>query len=486
MADNLRKKTFWGILWSLAEKFALEIFGLFQGIILARLLMPSDYGLIGMVAIFLGISYTLADAGFCSALVRKKDRTAIDYSTVYTVNVCVSLFFCVILCLSSSLIADFYNQPMLRNIVCVNAIYLFLQSFLAVQNARLSILLKFKNRGIISVCTEVTTGIFSIIMALAGFGVWSLVVPCYFGLVVKAIMFWKLEHWFPGFGFSKKSFKEFWGFGSKLLVTNLINNIYGNIYPMVIGKVYSPSDLGLYSKASGYAKLPSGIINGVVSKVSFPVLSEIQDDDKRLAEVYRRMIKVSTYIVFPLLVGLSALARPFIIVLITNKWAASIILLQVLCFSTMWSPIHSLNLNLLQIKGRSDLFLRLEIIKKILGIIVLVTTVPLGLYYMCIGSVISSLICLFINTFYTGKLIKVGLLVQIKDTLPSLLYSLSMGLLIWFCISYIQSNWLQLIIGTSIGIAYYISISLVTKSPELKYLVFLIKEDMKIPFKFRH
>ena len=292
-------------------------------------------------------------------------------------------------------------------------------------------------------------------------------------------MFWHVDHWFPGFGFSKQSFKEFWNFGSKLLATNLINSIYSNIYPVVIGKAFSPTELGFYSKAGGYAKLVPTTLSGVLTKVSFPVLSDIQNDNIRLGDVYRRMLRVTAYIVFPAAIGLATVASPFITVLITDKWAPSILFLQILCFSTMWSPIHSLNLNLLQVKGRSDLFLKLEVIKKILGIGVIVITLPFGLIYMCIGSVISSLLFLFINTYYTGKFINVSFVRQMKDMAPTLAYSLSMGLVVLIVISFIPSPVLKLFIGAIVGVFYYIAISILTKSSDLAYLRLLIQENLR-------
>ncbi len=477
MADNLQKKTFWGVLWSLLEKFSIQAFGFAQGIILARHLHPSDYGMVGMLAVFLGISATFADAGFCSALVRKKNRTAIDYSTVYTTNVTISFVCFVVLFLISPAVADFYNTPLLKDILRVNAVYLFINSFLAVQKARLSIQLKFKEQSKVFICSEITTGIVAIIMAIMGYGVWSLVIPCYFGFVVKATMFWYVQHWFPKFGFSRQSFKEFWGFGSKLLATNLINSIYGNIYPVIIGKAFSATDLGYYSKASGYAKLTPNTLDGVLLKVSYPVLSEIQDDTKRLGEVYRRMLRTSAYVVFPTVIGLSAIAEPFIKVLITDKWAPSIIYLQLLCFATMWAPIHTLNLNLLKVKGRSDLFLRLEIIKKILGLIIIAVTIPFGLISMCIGRVAAAPIYLIINTYYTGKFINVSFIKQMKDIFPTLLYSLSMGLVVYITISFINSSLLKIIIGVIIGFTYYLSISILTKSSDLAYLKLLLRQN---------
>lgn len=477
MADNLQKKTFFGVLWSLLEKFSIQAFGFAQGIILARHLHPSDYGMVGMLAVFLGISATFADAGFCSALVRKKNRTAIDYSTVYTTNVVISFVCFIILFLISPAVADFYNIPLLKDILRVNAVYLFINSFLAVQKARLSIQLKFKEQSKVFICSEITSGIVAIIMALMGYGVWSLVIPCYFGFVVKATMFWHVQHWFPHFGFSRQSFKEFWGFGSKLLATNLINSIYGNIYPVIIGKAFSATDLGYYSKAGGYAKLAPSTLDGVLLKVSYPVLSEIQDDTKRLGEVYRRMIRVSAYVVFPTVVGLAAIAEPFIKVLITDKWAQSIIYLQLLCFATMWAPIHTLNLNLLKVKGRSDLFLRLEIIKKILGLIIIAVTIPFGLIAMCIGRVAAGPIYLLINTYYTGKFINVSFLKQMKDIFPTLLYTLSMGVIVYITISFIDNSLLKIIIGIIVGFVYYLSVSILTKSSDLTYLRLLLKQN---------
>ena len=478
MADNLQQKTFFGVLWSLGEKFSIQAFGFVQGIILGRLLDPSDYGMVGMLAVFLGISATFADAGFCTALVRKKNRTAIDYSTVYTTNVVISFDCCIILWAISPAVADFYDTPLLKDILRVNAVYLFINSFLAVQKAHLSIQLKFKSQSKVFICSEITTGIVAIIMAFLGYGVWSLVVPCYFGFVIKAIMFWHVEHWFPRFGFSRQSFKEFFNFGSKLLATNLINSIYHNIYPVVIGKAFSATDLGYYSKAGGYAKLPSETLSGVLTKVAFPVMSEIQDDNKRLGEVYRRMISLSAYVVFPALVGMSVLAKPFIITLITSKWAASIIYLQIICYARMLTPIHSLNLSLLKVLGRSDLFLRLEIIKKILGVLVIVVTIPFGLVALCYGSVFSAVLFLVINTYYTGKFIHVGFLTQMKDILPIFVQSLFMGGIVYLATFAIDSCWLQLIIGLPVGIVAYFMISILTKSSELSYLRLLMKENI--------
>lgn len=478
MSNSLQQKTFSGLLWTFAENFSLQGFGFIQGVILARLLMPSDYGLIAMVGIFFAVSGCFIDSGFTTALIQKKNRTAIDYSTVYVTNVCLSFLFAVLLCLCSSAIAHFYKEPILQKIVCINALSLFLGSFLAVQGTRLTINLDFKTKSIIHVTSTVITGVATIILALLGYGVWSLIYPTFIALPIKALLYWHYQHWFPGFAFSFQSCKEFFSFGSKLLISGLLDTLYHNIYPIIIGKKFSATDLGYYTRANGYASLPSTTVTGMLSRVTFPVLCEIQDDENRLEQVYRRLLRLSAYIVFPCMVGLAALTKPLIITLITEKWANSIVYLQILCFALMWYPIHAINLNLLQVKGRSDLFLRLEVIKKIIGVCILCISIPLGLIYMCIGQIFSSIICLTVNTYYTGKLINVGFLMQMRDLLPTLFYSFSMGIIVWICTQFISSLYLQIIVGILVGVTYYITISWINKSSELDYIILLLKQNV--------
>ncbi|MBQ9312262.1 MAG: lipopolysaccharide biosynthesis protein [Bacteroidales bacterium] len=478
MAESLKNKAFSGMVWVGLEKFALQIFAFIQGVIMARLLMPSDYGLVAMTGVFFSISYTFIDSGFSNALIRKKDLIPVDYSTVYVTNVILSLFFAILLCLCSSLIANFYKEPILQQIVCVDALSLFLGSFLAVQGVRLQVNLNFKVLSIITVAENVIGGIASIVLAFLGFGVWSLVYPAFVKIVVKAVLFWYYQRWFPGIRFSKQSFKELFAYGSKLLISRLIDSIYNNIYPLVIGKKFSSKDLGFYTKATGYANLPAMTVSDVLGRVTFPVLAKLQDDEPTLQRVYRRMIRLSAYVLFPIMVGVSVLAYPLIVLLIGIKWEPSVIYLQILCFVLMWYPIHALNLNLLQVKGRSDLFLRLEIIKKIVGVIILVITVPMGLIAMCVGGIFSSIICLAINTYYTGKLINVGFFKQMKDLLPTLIYSLSMGVVIYWSVYFISSLWLKLIIGLIVGVVFYFGLSKLTKSQDLVYLKELLQENI--------
>lgn len=477
MNDSLRNSAISGVTWKLIEKFSIQIFSFIQGIILARLLAPSDYGLVAMTGIFFALSYTLADAGFSTALVRKKNISEVDYSTVFITNTCLSFLFCALLCLGSGLIADFYHEPSLKAIVCVNALFLFIGSFLSVQNTRMAIYLRFKEQSKINVVISILIGIMAIVMAFCGFGVWSLIIPSGIAIPIRAILLWKVQRWLPKLDFSRDSFKEFFSFGSKIMLTAIIKSVYNNLFSLIIGKKFNATDLGHYSRANGYSTLPADTLANTLGSVSYPILSKIQDDEEQLANAYRRMIRLSVYLLFPIMFGMAVLARPLVIVLVTDKWEACIPYLQVLCFAVILNPIHSLNYNLLQTKGRADLRLRVEIVQKILCIIMLIVAVPFGIMAMCIGSVAVAFLSLVINTYYTGKLIHVGLLKQLADMLPSFLYSASMAVLVWISVREIPSLPLQLITGTLTGAVYYIIVSKLTKSKDFSYVLQLVRDN---------
>ena len=478
MADNLQQRTFSGMIWTFAQHFSLEGFAFIQGIILARLLVPKDYGLVAMVHVFFAIARVFIDSGFVNALIRKKHRQEIDYSTVFVTNVVLTAFSAILLCFFAPFIASFYKEPILNDIVRANALLLVLNSVNAVQATRLRINLQFKVLGFISVVNNVVVGIGTIIFAFWGFGVWSLIYPSFLGPFLKFGLFWYFQRWRPKLDFSWSIWRDYFSFGSKLLVSSLLDRIWGNLYPLIIGKSYSAIELGYYSRAKGYAAMPANTFQGVLGSVTFPVLCSIQNNDARLRDAYRRLIRVSGYIVFPMLMGLAALSKPVILVLITEKWAASIPYLAVSCFSAMWRPIHVLNLNLLQVKGRSDLFLRLEVFKKVLSLMVLLFTMRYSVLTMCVGQVVSSFLAVYINTYYTGKLIQVGYFMQMKDLLPSLLYSISMGALVYYVTLLVPNMSIQLFVGIILGITYYLLISTIFKSPELAYVKVLLRNQV--------
>lgn len=480
---SLKEKTISGVFWKFLEKFSVQGVMFIQSIIMARLLDPSDYGLIGMVAILNGVCAILVDSGFTNALIRKKDRTPEDFSTVFIFNVVMNILMAVFMVVFAPIFADFYHQPVLKNIIYLFAIQSASGCLLAVQGAKMIVDLQFRTMSFINVVTTISTGLISVALAFYGLGVYALVIPNIVMIYIRFGLYYHYQHWFPGFKFSAQSFKELFSYGSKILISNLLNCIFGNIYPIVIGKKFSSAALGYYSRGEGYAALPSATVNDVISNVTLPILSKIQDDTQELSVIYRKMLRVSAYLVFPVMIALAAMARPLVIVMISEKWIPCVIFLQILCFSAMWKPISSLNMNLLQVKGRSDLFLRITVVEKILLILVVVVTVPMGIVAMCIGSVISAYFSLFINTFYTGKLIGVGFIEQMQDLSPSFFLSLIMGGLIYYICSLFAILPLQIIAGTIIGSLFYYIISKIFRFMELEYIGNIIKENVLIKIK---
>ncbi len=474
--ESLKQKTVSGVLWSSIERFSVQGIQFVIMIIMARFLLPTDYGMIGMLAIFIAISQTLIDSGFSNALIRKANQSDVDYSTVFYFNIGVGLLLYCILFLISPYIARFYNTPELTNLTKVVALNLFINSLTVVQYAILTIRIDFKTQAKASLCAAIVSGIVGIVMAYKGFGVWALATQTVLNGAVNAILLWILSGWIPLKAFSYRSFRELFSFGSKLLFSGLLDVTYRNIYTIVIGKKFASADLGYYTRADQFAQFPSSNLTGILQRVTFPVLSSIQDEEIRLASAYRKFLRLSVYVVFPLMTGLAALAYPLINYLLTEKWGFAALLLQILCLSYMWYPVHAINLNLLQVKGRSDLFLRLEIIKKILGVLVLCITLPFGLIFMCWGLIFTSLIALVINTYYTGKLIHIDFFRQMRDILPALLYSLSMGAIVWICIQFISGELLQLITGICLGTIYYFMVSYLTRSQDLRELIFLVRK----------
>ena len=475
MPDSLKQKAAKGVLWSAVERFSVQGVQFLIMIVMPRLLTPHDYGLIGMLAIFIAVAQSLIDSGFSQALIRKQDRTEVDNNTVFYFNIVVSALLYLILYVSAPLVADFYNTQQLCLVMRVVCISIIFNSLAVVQRALLTIKIDFKTQAKAALTAAVVSGIVGIAMAYHGFGVWSLVTQQLFNLGINTGLLWLLSKWRPRLTYSWQSFHELFAFGSKLLATGLLNTIYNNIYPIVIGKLFSASSLGHYTRAHQFSEFPSSNVTGIIQRVTYPVLCEIQNDDARLASIYRRFLKLSAFVVFPLMMGLSSVSKPFVNIMLGLQWGFCGQLLQIICFSMMWYPIHAINLNLLQVKGRSDLFLRLEIIKKILGVSVLCVTAPFGLIVMCYGSIFNSLVALAINTYYTGKLINVGFFMQMRDLLPTIVLCFVMFALILTINHFIPSDIVKLCIGIFVGVAFYTLSSRALKFSELGELLSLVK-----------
>jgi len=473
--ESLKQKTTKGLFWSSVERFSNQGMSFLFSVILARMLDPSDFGIIAMITIFFAVAQSFVDSGFSNALVRKTDRREEDLSTCFYFNIGVGIIAYIVLFLIAPLVASFYNQPILSPIIRITGLGVVLNSLCVVQQALFTIKIDFKSQAKVTLSATIISGIVGVILAYQGYGVWALVWQGVVMTSARMALLWLMSKWRPTTGFSKSSFNYLFGYGSKLLASGLLDTIYNNIYPIVIGKFYTPAQLGNYSRALSFAQLPSSNITSILQRVTFPVLSTIQDDIPRLQANYRRLLKLSAFIIFPLMMGLAAVAFPMIRLILTPKWEGCSLYLQIICFALMWYPIHAINLNLLQVKGRSDLFLRLEIIKKIVGVCIMCITIPLGITAMCIGMVVSSLISLFINTHYTGKLIYVGYIKQMRDLLPIFINSLIMGGIVYLCIQISDNDIVQLSLGIVVGLISYIGgASMITRS-ELKEYRNLLK-----------
>lgn len=478
--DDLKLKTKKSLYWSFLNQFANYGIQFAIGIVMARLLSPSDYGITALPAVFMAVAGIFVDGGgFGSALVRKPEITEKDLATSFYYSIAVGLFCYLSLFFASPWIAAFYNAPILEKIMRVTAIGFLIGPLNTPQTIILKRRLDFKTPTKVNISCRILSGIVGLTLAFIGYGVWALVLSSLFSCIVSLILNWWVVRWYPKTGWSKESFKYLWNYGNKMMGAQLLNTLYNNITPVIIGKFFSPALLGIYNRAQGYAALPSNNISGAISSVTFPVISKIQDDPERLERAYRKMLRTAAFIIFPLMMVLSALARPLIIVMITEKWEACILLLQIICFNKMWWPIHAMNVNLLLVKGRTDLFLRLEIIKKILGLCILCSTLPFGIVAFCVGGVISSVICLFINTYYTGKLINVGFWVQMKDIIPSFTLSLCIWLLLQGACLLIDNYVIQIIVGGILALTFYLGMSILLKRPELQEVKYMLDRKRK-------
>lgn len=474
--SSLKQKTVNGVMWSSIDRFTTQGIQFVFSILIARLLLPSDYGVVAMLGIFLAVSQTFVDSGFGVALIRKIDRTDTDFSTVFYFNIAVGLFFYAVLWLASPYIAAFYDIPLLEDVTKVVALTLVFSSFSGVQSAKLTIAIDFKTGAKISVTVTLLSGAVGLWMAYRGYGVWALVVQSVSGSLMRTALLWLFVRWMPKLVFSWRSFREMFSFGSKLLTSRLLDTVYNNLYTLVIGRCFSSATLGVYSRADGLAQYPSSNITSVLQSVTFPVLCSIQNEPERLADIYKRFLRLSAFVVFPLMVGLAAVADPLIRLLLTDRWVGAIYLLQIVCFAMMWYPIHAINLNLLQVKGRSDFFLKLEVIKKIQGVIVLCATIPLGIVAMCYGRIFGSLLSLVWNTYYTRKLIGYGYWAQMRDLLHILVHALVMGVIVWSVVQWLDSLWMQLVAGIVAGAIYYTVGAYLLRFDELRELVSLVRK----------
>lgn len=475
MAGSLKQQTLRGTLWSSIERFSVQGIQFVILILMARVLTPDDYGMVGMLAIFLAVAQSLVDSGFSNALIQKVHCTETDYSTVFWFNIVVGALLYGVLWVGAPFIASFYRLPPLTEITRVIAWTLFFNSLAVVPRAILSSRIDFRTQAKASIVASVVAGVVGVCGAYGGWGVWAIVAYTLCNSLVNTVLLWGLVRWRPRWIFSRASFQHLFSFGSKLMLSGVIDTLYKNLYTLVIGRKFAATDLGYYTRADQFAQFPSSNLTGILQRVTYPVLCSIQDEDERLRTAYRKFLRLSAFVIFPLMVGLSVLATPFVTVVLGTQWEPAGVLLTLLALCGMWYPIHAINLNLLQVKGRSDLFLKLEIIKKLIGVAILCATIPMGLKAMCAGSIVASLLGLGVNTYYTRRLISLGFLRQMRDLLPTLGYVATMALVVWVVAGCFESNGWKLLCGTLAGGIWYGTIAGLTRSNDWQELVAMVR-----------
>lgn len=474
--ESIKDKTIKSAKWNALERLSIQGIQFILGLIMARLLTPNDYGLVGMVAVFFAISQSFIDSGFSTALIRKPDANEKEFSTVFYFNIVVAVFFYLALFISAPYIADFFKQPVLRPIVRVQAVSLIVNSLIVVQVAMLTIKLDFKSLAKRSVFATLISGLIGVSMAYTGFGVWALVSQNVLSSIINLIYTCWLCRWYPSERFNVQAFKKLGAFGSKLLASGLIHTIYVHLTTLAIGKFYSPQDLGYYSRGQQIAELPNTTINGVLQTVTYPILSQIKDDDAHLVAVYRKYIKMTSLVIFIFCGVLCALAKPFILILLTDKWLDAVPYLQVFALTCMFDHLSTINLNLLKVKGRSDLCLRLEIIKKIIAFGLLCVSIPLGVMAICLSKFVYNHIALFINTYYTGKLFGLGYITQLKDFFPYFFITILACIPSFLLSNSSLPNIMILIIGGSVSLLLYVL--LLKNDDNMKEVILLAKEQL--------
>ena len=473
--ESLKNKTIKGIGWSAADAFLGQGVTFIVGLVLARLLSPDEYGLIGICLIFTTVLNGIVDSGFSNALIRKKDVTDEDYNTMFMTNMAISIVLYILLFVSAPFVSDFFHREELTALVRATGLVLFFNALSITQVTILTKKIDFKTKTKASLISAVISGIIGIGMAFCGYGVWALVAQMVLRQLLYSLVLWVLNSWWPSWKISIYSFKYMWGFGWKLLISGLLDRIWSEAYQGVVGKFYTPATLGQYTRAQQFASIFSSNITGIVQRVSFPVLADIQDDKERMIEGYRKVIKITMFVTAITMLFLAAIAEPFIFCLIGPQWKEAVNFLPILCISLSLYPLHAINLNMLQVLGRSDLFLYIEIIKKVVAIIPISLGIFVGIYWMLIASVFTGFIAYLLNSFYTGQKLGYTSWKQLKDIAPSYGIGFLVALAVYF-IKFLDLNvWLVLSLQLIVGFLVIIIICEIIRQEEyqeIKKIIF--------------
>lgn len=476
---ELKKQAVRGVWWSAVERFSVQGVQYLLGIIIARLLLPSDYGLVAMLTVFIAISQTFVDGGLANALIQKKNRTETDYSTVFCFNTALAVVLYLLLFAFAPLIASFFEQPELEQIAKIAGLVLIVNALGIIQQTKLTVELDFKRQAMASLAAVIVSGAIGIVMAYRGYGVWALVWQTLLNNVFRVMLLWVFSRWKPSLRFSRESFRGLFSFGSKILLSSLLHTVYVNLYTLVIGKKFSSAQLGFFNRASTLAQFPSTNFTNVIIRAIYPIQCRLQDDDEALRSSFIVYLRMACYIVFPMMTVLCAIAEPLTSVLLTDKWLPMVPYFQILCIAYMWDPVMKINHNMLNVKGRSDYFLKAEIIKKIVAVAILIVTIPLGITAMCAGLVGYAFADMGVIIAYTRKLTGIGYKKQAASILPVLLLAASTGVVCYaaqyLCGLLTGSSLLALLAGGVAAFAFFMAGSYLFRFRELRELTSILK-----------
>ncbi|WP_107038136.1 lipopolysaccharide biosynthesis protein [Brumimicrobium mesophilum] len=478
---SLKKTTFSGIIWTLIDTFFIRALSFLAMLLLARWLGPKEFGLIGMIAVFIGLGKVISDSGMTESLIRTKNADQRDFSTLFFMNVGISLFVYSVIYFSAPAIAHFFKQEILIEVIRLYCLVFLIIAFSAIQLTLLNKNLEFKKITLINAPSTLSGIGVGLYLGYNGYGVWSIVWMYLTTEIVRSCLLWISSKWRPKLLFSKEKMRYHFGFGYKLMLSSVIHNVFQNIYNIIIGKYYSPQALGYYERSKQFATYPSATLTGVINKVTYPLLSSIQDDKEKLEYLYKKLIRVSFYFIAPLMLGTAAIAEPIFYLILGEEWLPAVIFFQILCLALMLFPVQSFNLNILKVYGRSDLFLKLELIKNGITVIAILATFSFGIIGLLWGSVIASFISLGVIMLYSSKLINYPVMSQIKDMFFTLLITGLMAIGMFIIYSFLsESNIaIQIFIPSILGIVFYLAISLIYKKSPLHDAIWLIKNRNK-------
>ena len=456
-----RNKVLSGVFWTLSQQFSVKAINFGVQIILARILLPEAFGLIAMLQVFIAIGGSLMDSGMTSSLIRTYDAQEKDYSTVFFINLLSSVVIYLLLFSLAPVIAGFYKMPALSGVVRVYSLVIIIDALVAVQNARLTKIMNFRLQMFIEIPSVVISGITGVVMAYKGFGVWSLVWMNIAGSFVFMLQHWFRTHWRPKFIFDAATLKRHFNFGYKLTFIGMANAIYDNIYNVVIGKFFSPAALGFYNRAVSFQYFPAKNIGAAMQKVTYSTFASIQNDHERLRSAYKKILEQSLFWIAPLMVTLCVLAVPLFRLVLTAKWLPAVPYFQILTVGGILYPLNQYNLNIIWVKGRSGLLLKLNIWEKVVMTLIIAGTLPFGIKAMVIGQSSYAVIALFINSHFSGKFIQYPLARQLKDISPVLLICCFTGVIIWFINLYLNgmADWSRIIVVCLISSILYLGSS---------------------------